>query len=624
MNNSITSNPGAAGSAGGADTAAPPSASSEARDAKKGSLAAFKGLAPFLLPYRRQFAMAGVALVVAAGATLAIPAAFKQMIDLGFGTAAGVHSADNVNMVFLALFAVATVLALATAARFYTVSWLGERVTADIRGAVYRHVVTQSPEFFETTQTGEVLSRITTDTTLIQAVVGTSISMALRNVLLFIGGLVMLFVTSPKLTAIIIGLLVLTVLPIVMFGRRVRKLSRDSQDRIADASAMAGEILNAMPTVQAFTHEKIETSRFSASVENAFTTAMKRIRARAFLTMLAIVLVFGTIVFVLWLGAHAVLQGTMTGGDLGQFILYASIVAGAIGALSEVMGEAQRAAGATERLLELMSVKSEIQSAAHPLALPPRAANGASLALSDVTFSYPSRPDTAALSHLTLDIKPGETVAVVGPSGAGKTTLFQLFLRFYDPQQGVIKLDGVDIKQLDLHTLRGAIGIVPQDTVIFSADAMENIRYGRAGATDEEVIQAARLAAAHEFIERLPNGYQSFLGERGVRLSGGQRQRIAIARALLKNPPLLLLDEATSALDAESERLVQGALEAAMAGRTTVIIAHRLATVQRADRIIVMEDGQIVETGTHASLVALGGIYANLAALQFHNVHVTH
>ena len=591
---------------------------------RKGALSALKGLFPFLRPYRRQFLLAGIALVVAAAATLAIPYAFKQMIDLGFGASAGARSIRHVDATFIALFGVASVLALATAARFYTVSWLGERVTADIRSAVYRHVVNQSPEFFETTQTGEVLSRITTDTTLIQAVVGTSVSMALRNVLLFLGGLVMLFVTSPKLSSIILVLLVLVVLPIVLFGRRVRKLSRDSQDRIADASAMAGEILNAMPTVQAFTHEKLEASRFGGSVEGAFQTAMRRIRARALLTMLAIVLVFGTIVFVLWLGAHAVLEGSMTGGDLGQFILYASIVAGSIGALSEVMGEAQRAAGATERLLELLSVRSSIQDPARPLALPARAANGAALALADVTFSYPSRPETAALTHLTLDIRPGETVAVVGPSGAGKTTLFQLFLRFYDPQSGAIRLDGVDIRQLSLHTLRDAIGIVPQDTVIFSADAMENIRYGRADASDMEVIAAAKMAAAHEFIERLPQGYKSFLGERGVRLSGGQRQRIAIARALLKNPPLLLLDEATSALDAESERLVQSALEAAMVGRTTVIIAHRLATVQRADRIIVMEDGRIVETGTHASLVALGGIYANLAALQFHNVHIEH
>jgi ATP-binding cassette subfamily B protein len=615
MTNSTTSNT--------STLPAPATAAGASSEPKKGKLSAFRGLMPFLQPYRLRFFLAGIALVVAACATLAIPAAFKQMIDLGFGAAAGAKSIKHVDLVFLALFGVAAILAVATAARFYTVSWLGERVTADIRSAVYRHVVTQSPEFFETTQSGEVLSRITTDTTLIQAVVGTSISMALRNVLLFVGGLVMLFVTSVKLSSIILGLLVLVVLPIVFFGRRVRNLSRASQDRIADASAMAGEILNAMPTVQAFTHEKIEANRFGASVENAFQTAMQRIKARAWLTLIAILLVFGAIVFVLWLGAHAVIEGTMTGGDLGQFILYATIVSGAIGSLSEVLGEAQRAAGATERLLELMSVESQIQSPAEPLPLPPRAANGAAIALSDISFSYPSRPDTAALGHLSLDIRPGETVAVVGPSGAGKTTLFQLLLRFYDPQAGVITLDGVDITQLDLHTLRDAIGIVPQDTVIFSADAMENIRYGRAGASDEDVIRVAKLAAAHEFIERLPQGYKSFLGERGVRLSGGQRQRIAIARALLKNPPLLLLDEATSALDAESERLVQKALEAAMVGRTTIIIAHRLATVQRADRIIVMEDGKIVETGTHASLVALGGIYANLAALQFHNVTVT-
>jgi ATP-binding cassette subfamily B protein len=617
--------------------------SDDTAPSRKSALGALRGLLPFLLPYRRQFVLAGIALLVAAGATLAIPYAFKQMIDHGFGAAravsasgvaAGAASAagaavaggsiQNVNATFLALFGVAAVLAVATAARFYTVSWLGERVTADIRAAVYRHVVEQSPEFFETTRTGEVLSRLTTDTTLIQAVVGTSISLALRNTLLFVGGLAMLFVTSVKLTSIILGLLVLVVVPIVLFGRRVRKLSRDSQDRIADASAMAGEILNAMPTVQAFTQERAEARRFGASVEGAFGTAMRRIRARSLLTMVAIVLVFGAIVFVLWLGAHAVLAGTMSGGDLGQFILYASIVSGAIGALSEVMGEAQRAAGATERLLELLAVRSPIQNPVQPRALPARSANGASLRLADVGFHYPSRPESAALSHLNLDIRPGETVAIVGPSGAGKTTLFQLLLRFYDPQTGAVLLDGVDIRSLDLHTLRGAIGIVPQDTVIFSANAMENIRYGRADASDAEVIAAAKLAAAHEFIERLPQGYAAFLGERGVRLSGGQRQRIAIARALLKNPPLLLLDEATSALDAESERLVQRALEAAMVGRTTLIIAHRLATVQRADRIVVMEDGRIVETGTHASLVALGGIYANLAALQFHNVHVEH
>ncbi|MGG7606027.1 ABC transporter transmembrane domain-containing protein [Massilia sp. BKSP1R2A-1] len=587
---------------------------------RKGSLAALRGLLPFLAPYRRQFVLAGIALLFAAGATLAIPAAFKQMIDHGFGAAgggAGSQSIQHVDAVFLALFGVAAVLAVATAARFFMVSWLGERVVADVRAAVYRHVVHQSPEFFETTRSGEVLSRLTTDTTLIQTVVGTSISLALRNTLLFLGGLVMLFVTSPKLSAIILGLLVLVVLPIVLFGRRVRKLSRDSQDRIADASAMAGEILNAMPTVQAFTHEGIESGRFTQSVDGAFQTAIRRIRARATLTMLAIVLVFGAIVFVLWLGAHAVLAGTMTGGDLGQFILYASIVAGSVGALSEVMGEAQRAAGATERLLELLAARSDIQDPAQPKQLPQRLENGARVAIENVSFSYPSRLETAALAHLSLDIRAGETVALVGPSGAGKTTLFQLLLRFYDPQSGSIRLDGVDIRDLSLHTLRGAIGIVPQDTVIFSTSALENIRYGRVDASDEEVIQVSKMAAAHEFIERLPQGYGSHLGERGVRLSGGQRQRIAIARALLKNPPLLLLDEATSALDAESERLVQRALEAAMVGRTTLIIAHRLSTVQRADRIIVLDEGRVVESGTHAELVAHGGVYAKLAVLQF-------
>jgi ATP-binding cassette, subfamily B, bacterial len=587
------------------------------KEHQKSSLATLIGLLPFLAPYKRQFVLAGIALLVAAGSTLVIPYAFRQMIDLGFGASGAIKSTENINLYFIALFGVACVLAVATAARFYMVSWLGERVTADLRSAVYNHVVKQSPEFFETAKTGEVLSRLTTDTTLIQALVGTSISMALRNALLFLGGLLMLFVTSVKLSSIIIVLLAAVVLPIVLFGRRVRKLSRESQDRIADASGVAGEILNAMPTVQAFTQERFESERFGASVERAFKTAMQRIRARSMLTLIAILLVFGAIVFVLWLGAHAVIQGDMTGGQLGQFILYATIVAGAIGALSEVLGEAQRAAGATERLLELLSLSSPITSPSHPQALPPRAANGAALSLNDVTFHYPSRPQSAALSHLTLDIKPGETIAIVGPSGAGKTTLFQLLLRFYDPQSGRITLDGVDIKQLDLHTLRGAIGIVPQDTVIFSANAMENIRYGRPAATDDEVIAAAKLAAAHDFISILPEGYQSFLGERGLRLSGGQRQRIAIARALLKNPPLLLLDEATSALDAESERLVQRALEAAMVDRTTLVIAHRLATVQRADRIIVMEDGRIVETGTHASLVAQNGLYASLAALQF-------
>jgi len=584
--------------------------------ARRGSLATLAGLAGFLRPYRCQFLLAGLALVVAAGATLAIPYAFRQMIDLGFGQG-GVADRDHIDLYFLALFGVAGVLGVATAARFYMVSWLGERVTADIRSAVYAHVVRQSPQFYETMRGGEVLSRLTADTTLIQTLVGTSISMALRNALLFGGGLAMLFVTSIRLSSIILVLLALVVLPIVVFGRRVRRLSRDSQDRVADASALAGEILNAMPTVQAFTHEQQEAQRFGARVEQAFDSATTRNKARAQLTALAILLVFGAIVFVLWLGAHAVIEGRMSGGELGQFILYAAIVAGAIGALSEVLGDTQRAAGAAERLLELLALRSPIASPPVPTALPMASAGGAALTLERVGFHYPSRPDAPALDDLSLTVAPGETVAVVGPSGAGKTTLFQLLLRFYDPQRGAIRLGGIDIRQLDLHALRGAIGIVPQDTVIFSANALENIRYGRADASDADVIAAAKMAAAHEFIERLPEGYQSFLGERGVRLSGGQRQRIAIARALLKNPPLLLLDEATSALDAESERLVQQALETAIAGRTTLVIAHRLATVQRADRILVLEHGRLAESGTHAELVTRGGLYAGLAALQF-------
>jgi len=566
------------------------------------------GLLPFLRPYRGRMWLAGLALLLAAGATLLLPVAFRYLIDHAFVQQAAV------DRYFLLLFGLAAALALFTALRFYLVSWLGERVTADLRNAVYRHVIAMSPQYFETLQTGEVLSRLTTDTTLVQTVVGTSLSMGLRNLLLMLGGLVMLTVTSPSLTGYILLTLLLVIVPILVYGRRVRALSRASQDRIADSSALAGEKLNAAQTVQAFAQEGAEVARFEASVAHSFDTALARIGARSQLTALVILLVFAAIVFVLWLGAHAVLAGQMSSGQLAQFILYAVVTAGAIGAVAEVWGDLQRAAGATERLLALLAQRSPVQPPAQPLPLP---ASGDGLRLQDVGFAYPSRPEQPSLQGLNLHVRPGEHVALVGPSGAGKTTLFQLLLRFYDPQVGRILLNGVAIDQLDPAALRRHIGIVLQDTVIFASSALENIRYGRPEASDDEVIAAARAAAAHDFITQLPDGYHSFLGERGVRLSGGQRQRIAIARAILKNPPILLLDEATSALDAESEQLVQQALEQAAAGRTTLVIAHRLATVRQADRIIVLDGGRIVAEGRHEQLLQTSPLYARLAALQF-------
>ena len=550
-----------------------------------------------------------------------MPLAFRDLIDFGFGKRAraggGLFGGLSLNGHFIALFGLAGFWALAVSARYYTVAWVGERVTADLRSAVYARVLSQSPQFFETLQTGEVLSRLTGDTTLIQTVVGSSISMGLRSLFQFIGGMIMLAVTSLYLFSLNLGLMALLTLPILAIGRKVKKLSRESQDKIADASALAGEILNAMPTVQAYTQEPQEAGRFAERTETSFVTAIRRTRVRAALTALIITAVMGTIIFVLWIGARQVHDGTMTGGQLASFVLYAALVAGGVGTMSEVWGDVMRAAGATERLLDLLHAESAIHEAPSPQA--PAHPAQAAISFDHVTFRYPARPQTRALDDICLDIAPGESVALVGPSGAGKTSLFQLLLRYYDVSDGAIRLNGQDIRQLSLHDLRQGIAIVPQDPVIFSANALENIRYGRPAASDEDVMQAARAALVDEFIDRLPEGYQTFLGERGTRLSGGQRQRIAIARAILKGAPLLLLDEATSALDAESEILVQKGLSAAMQGRTTLIIAHRLATVQKVDRIVVLDRGRIVETGTPESLRNQGGLYARLAALQLNH-----
>jgi ATP-binding cassette, subfamily B, bacterial len=583
---------------------------------KAASPRSLSGLLPFLRPYRGRIALALLFLVMAAATTLVVPLALKSLIDSGLVGADRGTQLLALRGHFLALFGVGAALALFSALRFYMVSWIGERVTADLRNAVYAHVLRQSPEFYETTATGEVLSRLTTDTTLVQTVVGSSLSMGLRNGVMGIGALGMLIVTNPYVMTQVLGILVLVVLPSIYFGQRVRRLSRASQDRVADTSAIAAEVLNAIPVVQGYVQEGREAARFDRATEQAFDTARKRTRVRALLIAFIIASVFGALLWGLYQGTQAVLAGQITAGHLGQTVVYVIILVGSVAVLSEVYGDLLRAAGATERLMELLSATSPVAQPVRPVALPP-AQGGSRVEMHNVRFHYPSRPQTAALADLSLNVKPGETLALVGPSGAGKSTVLQLLLRFYDADSGEVRIDGVPVQHAAFADLRGRIGLVPQDSTIFSTSALENIRYGRPEASNDEVIAAAKAAFAHDFITRLPEGYDTYLGERGVRLSGGQRQRISIARAILKNPPLLLLDEATSALDAESERMVQAALEAAMAHRTTIVIAHRLATVLKADRIVVLDAGRIVDIGTHDELVARGGLYARLAAMQF-------
>ncbi len=574
------------------------------------------GLWPFMRPYRARIAWAAVCLVAAAGTTLLFPLALRQLIDGGLSGNKHALGQALLGQHFLALFGTAVALGLFSALRFYMVSWLGERVMTDLRQAVYAHVLRQSPAFFETTQTGEVLSRLGTDTTLVQTLVGSSLSMGLRNLVMGGGALIMLVWSHPYVMLQVVVAVLGVVLPTVWFGRRVRRLSRTSQDRMADASAIAAEVLGAMPVVQSHVAEEREAERFAQANQRSFDSAVKRSRARATLVAFIIIANAGLLLWGLYQGTQAVIAGTMSAGELGQAVVYVILLAGAVAVLGEVYGDWLRAAGATERLMELLHQVSPVQSPAAPRALPP-VATGSTVAFEAVDFHYPSRPQQPSLRGFDLRVAPGQTVALVGPSGAGKTTVLSLLLRFYDPQAGRILLDGVPIHELSLADLRERIAIVPQEPVIFSASAMDNIRYGRPQATDAEVVAAAQAAHADGFLRELPEGYDTFLGERGVRLSGGQRQRLAIARAMLKNAPLLLLDEATSALDAHSEQAVQAALEAAMVGRTTIVIAHRLATVQKADVIVVMDHGHVVERGSHAELVAQGGLYAGLAALQF-------
>ncbi len=579
---------------------------------RKASLSALRLLMPFLRPYAGRTLGAAVTLALAALLVLLLGQGLRRLIDNGFAT----DGTDHLNQAALAMFAVVTALGLSTAARYYLMSWLGERVGADMRAAVFNHVLRLSPTFFETMRTGDVLTRLTTDTAALQNLIGSAVSQWLRSLLIAVGAMVMLVVTSPKLALLVVAVVPLVVLPLVVFGRRERRLARTAQDRFADLSAYAEETVNALRTVQAFTHEGVDRQRFGSRVGESIGASLRRAKVRAGLILVVILLGFGAITLSLWVGGLEVMHGRMSGGELSAFVFYAVLVATSAASMSELWGEVQRAAGSADRIGELLAEVPRIAAPAHPALLPSLVAPAGRVAFEDVSFRYPSRPEVSALDRFSLCVKPGETVALVGPSGAGKTTVFQLLLRFYDPAAGRVVLDGVDLRDADPDAVRGRIGLVSQDPVIFGADVWDNIRYGRPGASDAEVRAAAQAASAG-FLDDLPQGFDTFLGERGVRLSGGQRQRVAIARAILRDAPLLLLDEATSALDAESEAAVQHALAVLSQGRTTLVIAHRLATVRRADRIVVMEAGQVVATGTHDALVRQGGLYARLAELQF-------